>query len=280
MAFCTVCGSEVSGGAFCGSCGAETGEAAATAMPVPQTMQPQQTFGLAEPVGKVGSWLQGLLITAGILALLAVPSQLGALGTAQDFENGTISELDALIRITDQQSGGLQILLGLIPLPIFVLFIIWTHRSYKNLYVFGVRDLPKSTGWAIGGWFIPVDNAFGPKGIIDNVWRATAPEPIDAGWTRRPREQWFTVGWVAFWSGSAISLFVGVAVARSVFAGLNDSGGQFTVVPPVWALQLGILATFLSLGGQFLTAYGLRIISTRYETKRRHISRDSRDPRM
>ncbi len=272
MAFCKACGSAVDGVAFCPSCGTETGATSTgsgTAMPVPESLQaPQQPRVLAEPIGTLGAWLQGLLVASGVITVLLIPAQINALNIAQDYNNGDISQTNAVFEIADAQSGGLQGLSGLIPVAIFILFIIWTHRAYKNLYAFGVQTLPKSTGWAIGGWFIPFYNAFGQKTIIDNIWRATAPEPIDPSWTTRAREQWFTIGWWTYWAGSLLSLIVGAIVAQSIVVSFNGTSGDITVVPPAWAFQLGLLAALLSAAGQIVTAYGLRTITARYESRR------------
>jgi hypothetical protein len=54
------------------------------------------------------------------------------------------------------------ILIGLfaflqLPLYIFtvIFFLIWQHRSYKNLDPLRARNLEHTPGWAVGYWFIP-----------------------------------------------------------------------------------------------------------------------------
>ena len=56
-----------------------------------------------------------------------------------------------------------------------LVFIVWFHRCYKNLQSLGVDKLRYSSGWAIGGWFIPIANYWVPKQIANDLWRGTEP---------------------------------------------------------------------------------------------------------
>jgi hypothetical protein len=47
-------------------------------------------------------------------------------------------------------------------------------------------------GWAIGSWFVPILNAFRPKQIANDIWRASG-QPEDA------RVPLFVHLWWAFW---------------------------------------------------------------------------------
>ena len=55
-----------------------------------------------------------------------------------------------------------------------VVFLMWLHRAYKNLYAFGVRT-EQSPGWAVGNWFIPILNLFRPYQTVKELWVKSDP---------------------------------------------------------------------------------------------------------
>ena len=105
-------------------------------------------------------------------------------------------------------SNTIQSLLLALMIATFVVIIIWTHRAYRNLATFGVTRYRLGTGMAIGSWFIPVYSWIGPKQIINDIWRGSAPEPIDDNWTRRPVAAVVTVWW-CFWVAGNLLTSVG-----------------------------------------------------------------------
>lgn len=54
-------------------------------------------------------------------------------------------------------------------------FIAWFHRAYSNLPSLGATSMRYGTGWAIGGWFVPVLNLWRPKQIANDIWRGSDP---------------------------------------------------------------------------------------------------------
>lgn len=60
------------------------------------------------------------------------------------------------------------------------LFIIWFHRVRHNAEVFAPDTQRRTPGWAIGGWFIPFANLVIPRGIAQDVLRASQPDPYAA----------------------------------------------------------------------------------------------------
>ena len=54
-----------------------------------------------------------------------------------------------------------------------VVFVVWTHRTYRNLTPLGASGLRFRNGWAIGGWFVPVLAFWRPKQIVNDTWRAS-----------------------------------------------------------------------------------------------------------
>jgi hypothetical protein len=77
-----------------------------------------------------------------------------------------------------------------------------------RLYRFVVARRPRSvryrSWWAIGGWFIPIWQAFRPKQIVNDMWRLTDAGAASASGPLRGRRvpAWTTVWWVALLVGA------------------------------------------------------------------------------
>jgi hypothetical protein len=52
-------------------------------------------------------------------------------------------------------------------------FIAWFFGAYKNLRRLGLQNLRFGSGWAIGGWFIPIFGMIRPKQIANDIWRGS-----------------------------------------------------------------------------------------------------------
>jgi hypothetical protein len=92
----------------------------------------------------------------------------------------------------------------LVYIPTVVVFCIWMHRSYKNLLLFGVRDLSYSPAWAAGAFFVPILNLFRPCQIALEMWRASDPG-VAAGESWRESPGSAVIGcWWASWIISGI----------------------------------------------------------------------------
>jgi Domain of unknown function (DUF4328) len=63
----------------------------------------------------------------------------------------------------------------------FILLLRWLHFAYAGLdsYAPGVRRF--ATGWAYGGWFVPVLNWWRPKQLVNDVWLGP-PSILRAAW--------------------------------------------------------------------------------------------------
>jgi hypothetical protein len=50
-----------------------------------------------------------------------------------------------------------------------IFFILWFRRAYNNLHVIGAPNLESSEGMAVGAWFIPIYNFWGPFNIMKDI---------------------------------------------------------------------------------------------------------------
>jgi hypothetical protein len=95
----------------------------------------------------------------------------------------------------------------------WVAFLMWFHRSHRNLPSLGATGLRFTPGWAVGWWFIPVFSLFRPYQVMKEIWRgsdpATRPGLEEPPW---PPPSTAMVGW---WWG--LFLLMGFAREASTF---------------------------------------------------------------
>ncbi|MER8033629.1 DUF4328 domain-containing protein [Streptomyces hydrogenans] len=82
-----------------------------------------------------------------------------------------------------------------------VLFIIWFHRVRLNANVWAFDLQSRTSGWAIGAWFIPLANLWIPRQIAADVWRASRRDPYAADGAR---ELTLLNSWWSFWVAGAV----------------------------------------------------------------------------
>jgi hypothetical protein len=63
-----------------------------------------------------------------------------------------------------------------------VVFLVWFHGAAKNLRAFGHHGLAFTPGWCVGWWFIPFANLVKPYRAMQEIWRASHPDSVGAGY--------------------------------------------------------------------------------------------------
>ncbi|MFE3072175.1 DUF4328 domain-containing protein [Streptomyces sp. NPDC059247] len=150
----------------------------------------------------------------------AVTALLGATVVIDLFSLFTTSELQSAVtgRSADDLSPlvfatglvGVAALLQILALvATATLFVIWFHRLRQNAGVWAGDIQRRTPGWAIGAWFIPFANLWIPRGIAEDIWRASRAEPTGAD---RPRELLLLNGW---WAAFVIDAVVGRVASRT-----------------------------------------------------------------
>jgi len=81
-----------------------------------------------------------------------------------------------------------------------IFFLVWFHRSYRNLAWLGVEGTKYSTRWAVGGWFIPIMNLVRPYQVAREIWDASNPDVTAAegprGWLQKRSAFLIRTWWV------------------------------------------------------------------------------------
>ncbi|MFF1413506.1 DUF4328 domain-containing protein [Streptomyces sp. NPDC058289] len=101
----------------------------------------------------------------------------------------------------------LMALAAAVQLPVLlataVVFIIWFHRAHTNAKTFRPDVATRSSGWAIGGWFIPFGNLVIPCRTAREIWDASRQLRSDG--SDRPASTAFITWWWLVWLMSLLA---------------------------------------------------------------------------
>ena len=190
--------------------------------------------------------LQGFFWAAGGLAV--VTAILGFVGldaynTYWDAPFGSSAERLAAedLESADGSINGILGLGGLVSLVVFILIIIWTNQAHNATQDLWTGQRKWSSGWTVGGWFIPVANAVIPKLVLNEIERIALAPPesqVDGSWTRRSTLASGWWWWLLFLSGTLVGGIGGVMFDDP--GGSPDSWRQgYTMVGIGYALVAG-----------------------------------------
>ncbi|MFF3685506.1 DUF4328 domain-containing protein [Streptomyces sp. NPDC002187] len=73
-----------------------------------------------------------------------------------------------------------------------VVFLVWFSRVRANAGVFAPDLMTRNSGWAIGGWFVPLANLWIPRSVAADVWKASRQDPY------RGNEGLVSLWWTGF----------------------------------------------------------------------------------
>jgi hypothetical protein len=104
-----------------------------------------------------------------------------------------------------------------------VVFLVWFHRSHRNLIALGASGLQFSAGWAVACWFIPIADLWMPYHAAREIWKGSDPlaPPLTSAESRRHvRPSALLPAWWAAW---LVSLALANAAAISPAAGSGSA---------------------------------------------------------
>ena len=164
-------------------------------------------------------------------------------------------------------ASGVTSFFSLFGLASGLLFLIWSHRAYRNIQRVGGQT-HFTTKWAVWAWLIPGLNLFRPKQVLDEIWRAS-----QAG-MRLEDENWRNGGLparlTALWTSWVTSTVVGITSVVLLFADASltvTNSGQILVSADAVERSLagGAIAALLAIPGLLLAADFVRTISARQD---------------
>lgn len=121
------------------------------------------------------SWAVGGLSAIGAILAIASLISFNAWWETPINSRAENRAYDVWIAIDDSLAvfGGLALLAGLV---VWILLMIWMNQAHKTTQQLWSGRRQWSSGWTVGGWFIPVANAVIPKLVLGEIERiALAP---------------------------------------------------------------------------------------------------------
>lgn len=165
------------------------------------------------PLAALTSVLRGLYLVAAVqayaLAAAWLMVLLQALGESEEGVN-------TWVRIVG--------IVGLVGLPVLLLtgplFLAWSYRAQRNLWVLNVRDVRYRPGWAFGAWFVPLANLVLPMRVVEDLWHGSRRlmNPFDrgpAGPVTLVRRWWYRALTATFLPFLAAVVIAGAAESES-----------------------------------------------------------------
>jgi hypothetical protein len=213
--------------------------------------------------------LLGVYAIGALVALFATPVAVDAARKYLDSARTSSDEDDFLGSVAVTGISGFLTVAATI--AIVVLSMIWLYRIVGNHRAIG-RRTSWSTGWAIGGWFVPPLIVYAvPMLVLRESWKASdaAVPPGDDRWRQNPVNPIVYVWWVLYGLAPIVFIAAGVTFETSGFGqdpdDLADSlieGQALTMAQSIvgvlsaiaWALLVrGLTARHVALTGETRT---------------------------
>jgi hypothetical protein len=178
-----------------------------TSRPGPAPGYGQATMVTAQPGQSplsrtLSGWTQALFwVTLGANAVYGA-ILLASLSAFNDWWDapggGDLAALNRWFDLDDARAGW-----GLISIVVWlatwIVLIVWMNQAHKATTALGPGQRKWSSGWTVGGWFIPIANLIIPKMVFNEIDRiATAPRQhgqVSGTWRNQPT---IGLGW-AWW---------------------------------------------------------------------------------
>lgn len=148
------------------------------------------------------TWLLAATIPATVVSGLALLHQSNVVND--------VNRRAGALHTANHLLGAAALVLAAIVVATTVVFIVWTWRSAKNNELLGRVQPRHTTGWAIGGWFIPIGNLWIPVQIVQDLWRGSDPD------AQQRRGSALVGWWWGFFLAGRVLTFTPVGVLCSV----------------------------------------------------------------
>ena len=210
----------------------------------------------------LSGWLQGLMWATGGMALVTGVLAFVALGAFERYSDerfGTPAERRAFTDWRDLNDAfdGVNAILTMLWLAMFIVSIVWMHKAHTATRRLWSGQRKWSSGWTVGGWFIPFANFFIPKRVFNEIERiAMSPRSngvVDYRWQQRTTSAF---GWL-WWIGLSVGL-----VMRGIGAATFDVTGTDDDITSGYSMQgIGSLAAAAAMpfGAIYIRRLGRRL---------------------
>ena len=196
--------------------------------------------------------LFGVVGVAALLRAAALANRLVVLDEpARDGFGTRAADADTLVTV-------IGVVIGIVVLGLAPSFIVWVWRAAKNQQALARTPERLGSGWAIGGWFVPLANFVIPVLVVQDLWRGSDAS-IAAGDPRwRIANRSWLVGW--WWGLLMLPLFLG--------SGEGANGSTSTLAEIRGRNLLALVSMLAACAAAVLGALVVRRLGARQETCR------------
>lgn len=125
---------------------------------------------------RLATWTKVLLLANLVFSLIAIGSGILEVDLLSRAVSSDI--LDSEVSLNDLREQVIAILQFFVYASTAVAFLMWFSRVHKNLPSLGARELKYSSGWAVGGFFVPFLNLVRPLQVMREIWHGSDPAGV------------------------------------------------------------------------------------------------------
>lgn len=211
-----------------------------------------------------------LYLVAAAAALSAV-AQVNEITRFSDWER--TGSLASLLDLEDAESltAGFTTVTSLVGLTLWILLIIWLNQAYRAATEpAGATGRSWSSGWAVGGWFIPFANAIIPRLVLNEIERVSHPDngpaPIGDRWVGKP----LIGAGMVWWIGTIVGLVI-AGIGAALAGGELESVERLRTLTDfdpdtyrsgLWLIAIGFVVSGAAalIGTRFMKPLGGRLL--------------------
>jgi hypothetical protein len=259
---CRACHAEIpADGLACPACGCPDPAAAREAPRAPTTSLTSSAPGIGtgavappapeigagpffSPTGRANWAIAGILLVVGasLVAIFSTSLDLDLFHRVQAGARPPLAEAQA----SDFRGMVIALVEFVVGILSAIAFLMWVHRSHRNLPALGARSLRFSPGWAVGWFFIPFYNLVRPYQAMKEIWHASTEPGLELAGSA----ELAMPGLVGAWWGTYLLMnFISMQTARLSFSAkeLSDfmDAAYFGIVAEVLTIIAAIPAILL-----------------------------------
>jgi hypothetical protein len=126
------------------------------------------------PIRARANWASGLLFVDVVLSAIVAGLAFVEYSLLEATRGGRATTAEEFQAVDGALGLAALAKLGVL-IPTVVAWGMWKYRAYANLSALGARWLRGGPGMAVGSYFIPIYNLFGPYRYMVELWKASDP---------------------------------------------------------------------------------------------------------
>ena len=177
---------------------------------------------LMKPVGGLGNGVTAMFVALILAAFADIYFRWTTVLFLGDIRPGVAPDMDRA-RAIDAATTSAAIAYLVAVAVLAIVFCAWFHRAHSNLRAARLPKIEYGSGWAIGGFFVPLLNLVRPAQVMKETWAGTSylsgTSHVSA-WKRSPANPLVSWWWGLFLASSILGN-VGGMLTRGGSAGVS-----------------------------------------------------------